>query len=260
MKRSLALLLLAFLLTAATPAPAWAAHTVHVVVALCDNVHQGIVPVPPRLGNGDDPAQNLYWGAAYGVKTFMGRQPGWKLARTDKNPAPHVLERAVFQNTALGVTMVADAYQGKAIKEATVDFLAYASGKNGLDAALGKETVRAGGASHLVVYVGHNGLMDFSLESLPPVRSAERRVPADAAIFACQSKAFFADVLKNSGSYPLIWTRGNMAPEAYSLHALVTAWAKGEKPAAVQEAVAQAYDKYQKCGIRGARNLFATGW
>ena len=28
---------------------------VHVFVALCDNVNQGIVPVPPRIGNGDDP-------------------------------------------------------------------------------------------------------------------------------------------------------------------------------------------------------------
>lgn len=34
---------------------------VHVLVALCDNEHQGIVPVPARLGNGEDPERNLYW-------------------------------------------------------------------------------------------------------------------------------------------------------------------------------------------------------
>jgi hypothetical protein len=33
---------------------------IHVFVALADNVHQGIVPVPAALGNGDDPARNLY--------------------------------------------------------------------------------------------------------------------------------------------------------------------------------------------------------
>jgi hypothetical protein len=33
---------------------------VHVFVALADNAHQGIVPVPARLGNGDDAAANLY--------------------------------------------------------------------------------------------------------------------------------------------------------------------------------------------------------
>ncbi|HEX6730669.1 MAG TPA: hypothetical protein VF074_11680, partial [Pyrinomonadaceae bacterium] len=39
---------------------------IHVFVALADNVNQGIVPVPPSLGNGDNPATNLYWGAAFG--------------------------------------------------------------------------------------------------------------------------------------------------------------------------------------------------
>ena len=45
--------------------------TVHVFVALADNEHQGIVPVPAKLGNGEDPEHNLYWGSAYGVKTFF---------------------------------------------------------------------------------------------------------------------------------------------------------------------------------------------
>jgi len=43
----------------------------HVFVALADNQHQGIVPVPAVLGNGSDPQRNLYWGAAYGFKTFF---------------------------------------------------------------------------------------------------------------------------------------------------------------------------------------------
>ena len=51
--------------------------TIHVFVALCDNVHQGIVPVPKTLGNGEDPKNNLYWGALYGVKTFFRRSENW---------------------------------------------------------------------------------------------------------------------------------------------------------------------------------------
>lgn len=35
---------------------------IHVFVALADNVNQGIVPVPAKLGNGEDPVHNLYWG------------------------------------------------------------------------------------------------------------------------------------------------------------------------------------------------------
>ena len=49
---------------------------VHVFVALTDNEHQGIVPAPPVLGNGDDPARNPYRGAAFGVRTFFKESGG----------------------------------------------------------------------------------------------------------------------------------------------------------------------------------------
>jgi hypothetical protein len=51
---------------------------VHVFVALADNLNQGIVPVPSRLGNGEDAEGNLYWGSAYGIKTFLFRSSDWK--------------------------------------------------------------------------------------------------------------------------------------------------------------------------------------
>ena len=52
-----------------------APRTVHVFVALADNQYQGIVPVPAKLGNGTDPERNLYWGSAYGIKTFLPAAP-----------------------------------------------------------------------------------------------------------------------------------------------------------------------------------------
>ena len=36
------------------------ARTVHVFVALADNQNQGIIPVPAKLANGEDPGPNLY--------------------------------------------------------------------------------------------------------------------------------------------------------------------------------------------------------
>ncbi|WP_431199255.1 hypothetical protein ACQ86K_29370 [Mucilaginibacter sp. P19] len=44
---------------------------IHVFVALCDNKYQGIVPVPPAIGNGQDPETNLYWGSDNGVRTYF---------------------------------------------------------------------------------------------------------------------------------------------------------------------------------------------
>ena len=45
------------------PSYAAAAPDTHisVIVSLVDNASQGIVPVPAKIGNGDDPHGNLYW-------------------------------------------------------------------------------------------------------------------------------------------------------------------------------------------------------
>ena len=49
-----------------------------------------------------------------------------------------------------------------------------------------------------------------------------------------------------------------MAPEAYTLEAALTGWLNKETDAKIKERAAQAYHKYQKCGINGARKLFYT--
>lgn len=46
------------------------AREIRVVVALADNATQGIIPVPPKIGNGDDRENNLYWGCCLSEKYF----------------------------------------------------------------------------------------------------------------------------------------------------------------------------------------------
>ena len=58
----------------------------HVVVALCDNVNQGIVPVPKAIGDGRDPRTNLYWGARFGVRTYFRNTPGWRSVPVPATP------------------------------------------------------------------------------------------------------------------------------------------------------------------------------
>ena len=41
---------------------------IHVFVALADNRSQGIAPVPARIGDGDRPEENLYWGCSEALK------------------------------------------------------------------------------------------------------------------------------------------------------------------------------------------------
>ena len=51
-----------------------------------------------------------------------------------------------------------------------------------------------------------------------------------------------------------------MAPEAYTLKAALDGWIAGENREQIRGRAADAYDKYQKCGVGAARRLFATGW
>jgi hypothetical protein len=137
---------------------------IHVFVALCDNKNQGIVPVPEKIGNGQDPANNLYWGARFGVKNYFARHTDWTLVDKIKKPSAVVLERCIFKHKTNGAIMVADAYDGKAIKTAITDFLKASSGNFNSYVVTDNETVQVGGKADLICYVGHNGLMDFSLE------------------------------------------------------------------------------------------------
>src|ERR1700759_4037689 len=73
--------------------------TIHVFVALCDNKYQGIVPVPAKIGNGQDPELNLYWGCDNGVRTFFKKSKNWKLVKKQKLNDT-VLERLIFKNTS----------------------------------------------------------------------------------------------------------------------------------------------------------------
>src|ERR1044071_7139225 len=239
--------------------------TIHVFVALADNKNQGIVPVAAILGNGDDPQHNLYWGSAYGVKTFFSRSADWRLVasylkRRSEVPKPEVMERCVFKHRTANVYLVADAYQGSQIRQAIVDFLEAAAGGDAESVAVktGEQNLvlKVGGAANLVAYAGHDGLMDFQLTTLPHGKSGNRQ----AIILACISKSYFSAPLRATGATPLVWTTGLMAPEAYTLKSAIDGWILHESNDHIGERAAVAYDKYQKCGLKGARRLLVTGW
>jgi len=230
---------------------------VHVLVALCDNENQGIVPVPAALGNGEDPARNLYWGAAYGVKTFFSRSANWQKIVEIKTPKENVLERLVFKHKTENVYLVADAYRGSKMRETIGDFFAAVAGGRRENVSAGGIELQVLGTANLVAFVGHNGLMDFALEDQPAkMDDAER----DAVVLASASRSYFSAPLKKTSAAPLLWTSNLMAPEAYILHDALEGWTRGESAEQVRTRAAAAYAKYQKISVKSARNLLVTGW
>lgn len=242
---------------------------VHVIVALCDNKHQGIVPVSSSLGNGQDPANNLYWGAMYGVKGYLTKTGGWSVAGRPTCTNSMILERLILhKKIACGgsrpadVIITAEAWDGRVIKAALQRFIRLSQGR---ESELHRITVdnrqisfTAGGNAHLIVFVGHNGLMDFNM---PTILANEESLTAPAragVVLACRSRAYFHHLLIGNGCYALLLTNSLMAPEAYSLNAAIEGFACGKSPREIRDMAAATYSKYQKCGLGAARRIFYT--
>jgi hypothetical protein len=233
--------------------------TVHVFVALCDNKHQGIVPVPAKIGNGQDPHYNLYWGAGYGVKNYFHRKSAdWNLIKTIKNPDGIILERLIFKHSRKNVYLLADAYDGSKIKNTVYDFLRASSGEF-ISNIYVNDTLQMkfGGRADLCAYVGHNGLMDFNADiRLKNMNQKEK----DVIIIGCFSKQYFEPYIKECGANPLLWSTHLMSAEAYTLEWALDAWVLNEADESVRLRAAKAYNHYQKCGLKPALNLLVTGW
>ena len=109
------------------------------------------------------------------------------------------------------------------------------------------------GCADLIVYVGHNGLMDFNIKDIKPHKDNKAK---DAIVLACKSKPYFQSTLSKHGCKSVLLTTGFMAPEAYTLKASIDGWLSGESGAQIKERAARAYNKYQKCGLKSSRRLF----
>ncbi|MCX8586765.1 hypothetical protein J3U16_10435 [Gilliamella sp. B3023] len=240
---------------------------IHVVVALCDNKYQGIVPVPAAIGNGQDPKNNLYWGAAYGFKTFFSKQKEWQVVQVNKPQEGKILEEIIYKHKSKDVYIIAQAYDGKYIDNTIDDFINYSAGKKQSTFTLdNKKIIAGGGKANLVVYIGHNGLMEWSWSKFFGYETSwasnskeekEKQKSRYAAVFACKSQKYFSKPLLATGISPLILTMQYMAPEAYSVHAMIDSWLNGESKANVRSKVASAYSKYQNLK-KPAMSMFTT--
>ena len=232
---------------------------IHVFVPLCDNDNQGIVPVSKTLGDGFNLRTNLYWGALYGVKTHFKKQKNWKLISAEKDISQHVLERVVFQKkykNGANVYLVADAYRGDRMKVCLEDYLNSLAGRKNAIQKIDRKEFSIYGKSDLLVFNGHNGLMDTDVDIVYNHDDIEK----DAIAVACVSSPYFKEYLQATKAYPTLMTNNLLAPEAYVLESVFDAWALLQNEEKIHHAAGSAYNQYQKCGLKGAKRLFKTGW
>lgn len=230
--------------------------SIHVIVALCDNKYQGIIPVPKAIGNGQDPNSNLYWGNNYGVRAFFKNSKDWKLISRKKVDGIR-LERLVFKHISKNYYLVADAYDGQYIRNATKDFLYSCSGQLKDTMHAGKNVIGVNGNASLVAYIGHDGLMDFQLKEL--VLNADGKT-RDCIILACISKKYFDFFIRQAKANPILWTNQLMCPEAYTLHDALVGYMEKESTADIRMLAVKAYSKYQNCKDPESKSILVSGW
>jgi len=215
-----------------------AGKTVKVFVALCDNASQGIAPVPPRIGDGDKPDANLYWGCSDGLASYFKRSANWKLVKTEKAVSDEILVRLSFVHTSAELNLIALAYRGSAIKACLRDF----------------EASLASGEADLGAYIGHNGLMEFDLE--PPKERSDKK--SAAVVLCCLSDRYFKDRIQKLGAQPTLLTDQFMYPGSFLLHDAVEAWRQGKSLAEIRAAAGRAYARNQKkISVKAATGVFA---
>ncbi len=219
-----------------------------IIVSLADNVNQGIVPVQPSLGNGQDPKNNLYWGAMYGAKTYFRRQASWNI-KTSDHSRNHILDAFLlshdkYPNHEMAFEAWDGAQQGLAVK------------------AYFEELRDANSENDLICFVGHNALMDLFISNVPTRETTKlqnRDRKRKAAVIACQSAPYFDPHHRTLGVESYVMTQGLMAPEAYVLEGILHSWASGGNANSARTSAAKQYAAYQKIPIRNANWLFGVG-
>lgn len=175
------------------------------------------------------PKTDLYWGKMYGIKTYFNQDKDWEMVNS-KNPNNTILEQILFYNKTLDLYVDAMAYNTSKIKKTITEFIEYAYQAS---------------EEELVIYVGHDGLMDFDIDVVP------QKNHCDAMVFSCVSQNYFSPYLDM-----ILSTYTFMAPEAYGVMAAIESWAKKENEEGIRKNTAVSYAKYQKISVRSAERTF----
>jgi hypothetical protein len=230
--------LLLLCLTLLAPARA-AEKRIAVFVGLCDNETQGIVKVGAKIGDGNKPDDNLYWGCTDGLRSFFKASKRWKLEKRETATGDErIFERLTFRHVKEDAVLVAEAWRGSNLKECYIAF----------------EHALVSGKQDLVAFIGHNVLMDTPID--PPVAKAVGK--PDAVVLCCMSDTYFDTRLKNAGARPVLLTTQYMYPGSFILHDALEPWLAGKDHKALRDAAGAAYAKNQKIKIGAAKGVFAT--
>jgi hypothetical protein len=246
--------------------------TIH--VALCDNDSQGIVPVKNRrICQGDDPDRNLYWAAAGGLSATL-KAAHWQrvslayFAEGDlavkaiwrKRFAPGGLLRARGVTGAFDAYIVGLGYRGTRIREAMAGYLRAVNQDEEHAEIVDGVRLRAGGASHLVGYIGHDYFYDVEdPQPLWGLRQGDSALHKGTFALSCTGHRLIRPGIQRRNAHILILNRTLGFPGAWTAEAIVSAIADGKTARDVHRQAAAAFASGQGVPLGTALGSFAYG-
>jgi hypothetical protein len=245
---------------------------IQVHLALCDNTV--IRCGGAGLGDGDSLRTNLYWSTSEGLRGWLTEQPtGWHLVAEDPPGTGARITRSVWQRSitpgatwrALGVErafpvyLVIDVWRGSApaIDAATAAFARDLYDTTPRVVRAGGLSLDAGGAAHVIAWVGHNRWMDYERFSWPSVARQPRGAKGVIAI-ACYSQAYLASRIEASGNLALTVTRDFVMASGAPLVGALDALLGGRDLQAIRVAATAAYAKGQGKDPARLRRVFSN--
>ena len=242
--------------------------TVTVHVALADKRRGG---TPTKFGDGDKPEENLYWGARFGVETFLTQAGGWRRAYADDGDGGQILRRVVLHRRtesapaweARGVTrpfdvyVLANAWRASAVTAAMAQPLRDALGAKPVRLTVEGVDLEFGAGSVMSGYVGPNGMEDGYQDPFAELAAGPAGRQMGVFYVSAMSAVYLHRPVIDHGLYSVLFVRRAVVPEAYVLAGVLESLAAGELDEGFVEAAAAQYVSHQKnCTPQQARFLF----
>lgn len=239
-------------------------------------VHTALLSSPENANDqfrkADQPSTNLVWGALYGIDTHFPNAAKWKRVLTDRGDGnSNFLRRSVFKKTsrptehwaARGITdpfdvyVLALAWHGDRSLDAMQAPVrdAMCSIERTIDAD--GRRLRFGGDSVILGYAGENILLE---EYVDPIAAAHpcKLNEIRGIFYLCSRSAVVLHMpLIDAGFHSILFTRGNLPPEAYTINGIMDALLIGDLDRGFTDSAATQFQRYQKgVDMEKARALF----
>jgi hypothetical protein len=242
--------------------------TVTVHVALADHRFSD---VPQRFGDGDNPDENFYWGALFGVDTHLANAGGWRRAHTDRGDGEGVIRRVVFHRRAeptpawqargvqraFDVYLLTVAWPGSLVETAMEQPLREALSDQPVALTVEGIDLEFGAGGVMTGYLGPNWMIDHYWDPFSGLQPRPSRHQMGVFYISSLSAVHLHQAVVDRGLYSVLFARRPLIAEAYILEGLLEALLTGDLDDGFCQAAAQKYVRHQKeVSPEAARFLF----